>query len=88
MTMILVPPELEKPLLEAAKQQGIDPETFAVNRLREVLGVPEENKAGSSLFDRLQGLVGTVSGNGEAYSENTTERYTASLVEKKKQGRL
>jgi hypothetical protein len=38
-----------------------------------VLGVPEANKAGSSLFDRLQGLVGTVSGNGEAYSENTRE---------------
>jgi hypothetical protein len=34
-----------------------------------VLGVPEENKADSSLFDRLQGLIGTVSGNGEASSE-------------------
>jgi hypothetical protein len=38
-----------------------------------VLGVPEENKAGSSLFDCLQGLIGIVSGNGEAYSENTRE---------------
>ena len=88
MTMIHVPPELEKPLLEAAKRQGVDAETFAVNRLREVLGVPEENQAGSNLFDLLEGHVGTVSGNGEAYSENTTERYTASLLEKKKQGRL
>ena len=88
MTMIHVPPELEKPLLEAAKRQGVDAETFAVNRLREVLGVPEENQAGSNLFDLLEGHVDTVSGNGEAYSENTTERYTASLLEKKKQGRL
>ncbi len=80
--MILVPPELEQPLLEAASRQGQDPETFVVNRLREVLGVPEESQAGSSLFDLLEGYVGTVSGNGEAYSENTTERYTASLLEK------
>ena len=88
MTMIHVPPELEKPLLEAAKRQGVDAETFAVNRLREVLGVPEESPVSSSLFDRLRGSLGTVSGNGEANSENTTERYTASLLEKKKQGRL
>ena len=80
MTMIVIPPELEKPLLEAAKRQGLDAETFAVNRLREVLGVPEENKAGSSLFDLLEGYVGTVSGKGEAYSENTTERYLISCV--------
>ena len=88
MTMIHVPPELEKPLLEAASRQGVDAETFAVNRLREVLGVPEENQAGSSLFDLLEGYVGTVSGNGEVNSENISERYADSLLEKKKLGRL
>jgi hypothetical protein len=87
MTMILVPPELEKPLLEAASRLGQDPETFVVNRLREVLNVPEI-QAGSSLFDLLEGYVGTVEGTGEAFSERTTERYADSLLEKKKLGRL
>ncbi len=74
MTIILVLPELEKPLLEAAKRHGQDPETFAVNRLREVLGMPEETQAGSSLFDRLRGLVGTVS---RASKKNLTANSSA-----------
>lgn len=85
--MILVPPELEKPLLEAASRQGQDPETFVVNRLREVLNLPE-TQSGSSLFDLLDGYVGTVEGSGEAFSERTTELYTDSLLQKKKLGRL
>lgn len=91
MTTINLPPEVEGPLAEEARKQGITPERLAVDCLRKlftpspVVGKPGE---GESLFDFLSGYVGTVSGTTEALSENCGQRFAQGLVEKQQRGHV
>jgi hypothetical protein len=91
MTTIILPPEIETPLAEAARQQGTTPEQLALETLRKSFA-PKENgtpeKSGETLYDFLKDYIGTVAGSGEALSEDCGEKFTDYLVEKKKAGRL
>ena len=84
--LVLIPPDLEPQLLEAAKRSGVAPEEFAVARVREALNAPI--LAGNTLLDRLNGFIGTVEGNGEAWSENVSQRFADEMIEKHRSGRL
>ena len=78
--LVLIPPDLEAQLLEAAKRSGVAPEEFAVARVREALNEP--NFPGDTLLDRLRGFIGTVEGDGESWSENTSEKFANEMVKK------
>lgn len=80
--VVVIPPELEPKLRQTAHQLGLTPEEFALERVREAL-VPHE-----SLFDAWRDVIGSVEGTGEAYSENTSERFAQAMLEKKRSGHL
>lgn len=87
MTTITLPPEIESPLADAARKQGMTPELLALETLRQQFppAKPEPApKEGETLYDFLAGYVGTFDGTGEAFSENCGERFTDYLVEKHK----
>jgi hypothetical protein len=83
MTTIVIPPEIELPLSEAAKRQGTTPELLAVESLRRIYAPTSEwtqSINGGSLADFLQGYIGTISGVSEPLSEDTGRRYTDELL--------
>ena len=84
MTTITLPPDIDGPLAEQARQRGTTPEQLALDSLR-MMFVPEapaaEEEEGT-LFDFLAGYVGTISGTTAALSENGGERFTEGMVEK------
>src|SRR5947208_673043 len=88
---ITLPPDIEGPLAQAAREQGTTPERLAVDSLRQMFtsgpetAVPAE---GETLYDFLSGYVGTISGTTEALSENCGDRFTDGLVAKQRQGHL
>ena len=84
--LVLIPPDLEPQLLKAAKRSGVAPEEFAVARVREALQSP--NVTGRTLFEALEGFIGTVDGNGELRSENVSQRFADAMIEKHRSGRL
>ncbi|HYV34886.1 MAG TPA: hypothetical protein VE988_04225 [Gemmataceae bacterium] len=91
MTTIIVPPDLETPLAEQARRQGITPEALVLDMLRGQLVETPAGKpvsSGRSLLDLLGDNIGTIEGTGESLSENCGQRFTEGLVEKRKQGRL
>jgi hypothetical protein len=91
MTTIILPPEVEGPLVEEARKKGTTPELLAVDCLRKLFpSSPEVRKSeeGESLFDFLSGYVGTVSGTTEALSENCGQRFAQGLVEKQQRGHV
>lgn len=87
---ISLPPEIEGPLSEHARQRGTTPESLALETLRTAFATttspssPEDR----TLYDRLAPYVGAVSGSGEASSENCGEHFTDYLVEKRRRGHL
>ncbi|MBI3821876.1 MAG: hypothetical protein HY289_04245 [Planctomycetes bacterium] len=87
MTTITLPPEIETPLAEAARQQGTTPEQLALETLRRSF-VPKENGTlempGETLYDFLKDYIGKFDGTGEAFSEDCGKRFTDALVEKHK----
>jgi hypothetical protein len=80
--IVVIPPELEPRLRQAAQQNGIAPEEFALQQLREAI------KPAESLFDAWQGFIGMVESNGEANSEHTSEYFAQAMLEKKRTGHL
>ena len=84
--LVLIPPNLEPQLLEAAKRSGVAPEEFAVARIREALEA--QSVAPRTLFDALEGFIGTVDGGGEAWSENVSQRFADEMVKKHRSGHL
>lgn len=90
MTTILLPPDIERPLVEAALRLGTTPEQLAVEMLRERFATePDEPSSGAAtLFDSLVGYIGTVDGSTEAYSERCGERFADGLVEPKRRDSL
>lgn len=89
MTTITLTPEIEEPLAEEARRQGTTPELLALDSLRARF-VPLSTLAseGDTLFDFLQGYVGTVEGTSEPLSEDTGRRFTEGLLEKQRAGKL
>jgi hypothetical protein len=90
MTTITLPPDIEGPLAEAARQRGMTTERFALDALRRfcaplpsIEGAPN----GGTLFDFLVGYIGTVDGTAEALSENTGRRFAEGLARKHQQRR-
>ena len=91
MTTITLPPEIEAPLADAARKQGMTPELLALETLRQQFppAKPEPApKEGETLYDYLKDYIGAVSGSGEAFSQNCGERFTDYLMEKQKAGKL
>jgi hypothetical protein len=90
MTIITLPPDLEKRLAEEARRRGISLEQLALNSLRELF-VPAANggaDGSETLWDYLSGYVGTVSGTAEPLSENCGQHFADGLLEKQRQGHL
>lgn len=86
MTTILLPPEIERPLVEAASRLGTTPEQLAVETLRERFapGQDESAREGEMLSDFLAEYVGVIDGSSEAYSERCGERFADGLIEPKR----
>ena len=85
MTTITLTPDIETPLTERARQQGTTPELLALDGLRRLFAPEQapslESPAGETLFDFLEGYVGTVSGTSEALSENCGPRFAEGMAE-------
>jgi hypothetical protein len=79
--IVVIPPELEPRLREAALARGLEPEEFALEQLREGLQ-PE------TLFDAWQGFIGSVSSAEGVFSEGASEKFADAMLEKKRAGRL
>jgi len=87
MTTITLPPEIEAPLSEAARQQGITTELLAVESLRQMFPPASpaiESENAKSLYDFLADHVGVIQGSGDAFSENCGQRFADGLLEKHK----
>jgi hypothetical protein len=78
--VVQIPPDLEPKLHQAAIKLGIAPEEFVLERVRESLS--------ETLFDAWQEFIGSVEGSGEAYSEQTGEKFAQAMLEKKTTGHL
>lgn len=92
MTTITLTPDIEARLIEQARQQGTTPELLALDGLRRLFAPEQDAAAGSppgeTLFDFLQGYVGTVGGTSEALSENCGDRFAQGMAEKQQDGKL
>ena len=86
--LVLIPPDLKQHLLEAAKQSGVAPEEFAVARVREALQTLAPDATSRTLFNALEGFIGTVDGDGQAWSENVSQRFADEMVKKHRSGHL
>ena len=85
MTTITLPPEIEAPLNEAAREQGTTPESLALETLRRQFPTTPPAlapNAPKNLYEFLGDFVGAIEGSGEAFSENCGERFADYLVEK------
>ena len=92
MTTITLTPDIERTLTEQAQRQGTTPELLALDGLRRLFGPEQtptvENPVGETLFDFLDGYVGTVSGTSEALSENCGPRFAEGMAQKQRDGTL
>jgi hypothetical protein len=63
MTIITLPPDLESRLADEASRRGTTPELLALDGLRRLFAPrPDENAPAETLFDFLEGHIGTVAG--------------------------
>ena len=91
MTTIILPADVEGPLLEEARRQGTTPELLAIDSLRKLFAPPPAEGTpapGETLFDLLADCIGTVSGITEALSENCGQRFAQGMREKQQRGHL
>lgn len=88
MTMITLPPDVEKALAEAARRQGKTAEELAVESLRKLFVLGPPLPPGESLYDFLAGHIGVVSGSPGAWSEKGGERFAEGLEDKYREGTL
>ena len=77
--LVLIPPELEPQLIEAAQRNGVAPEEFALAGVREAL-----SKTPKTLFDAFADVIGSI----ESTPKTRTTSFTDGLLEKKRLGRL
>ena len=94
---ILVPPEIERVLVEEAHRLGTTPELLAVESLREryAPSVSEEQarEGQETLADFLSGHIGVLhsrelSVDGARMSEDTGKKFATGMLKKRQQGRL
>lgn len=85
MTTIILPPEIEQPLVEAARQQGTTAEQLALDSLRKLFAPKTE---GRTLFDFLGDHIGAIEGSSEPLSEDCGRRFAEALEEKHQRGKL
>ncbi len=91
MTTITLPPDLEGRLDDEARRRGTTPELLALDGLRQLFAPPPTDSGATSkgtLFDFLNGYVGTVAGTTEPFSEDCGRRFAEGLAEKQDRGRL
>jgi hypothetical protein len=88
MTTITLPPEIEEPLAEEARRQGTTTELLALDKLRRMFASPqleqekESQIEAGTLFDFLQGYVGTIEGTTEPLSEETGRHFAEGMAQK------
>ena len=87
MTAIVLPPDLEADLTQQATREGKTLETVVIDGLRQIIAT-QPKLPPKNLLEFLGDFVGCLEGNGEANSENTGERFTEYLVQKKQAGKL
>lgn len=86
---ISVPPEIEGPLADQAKLQGMAPEALAVETLRKAFpALPDEPVPGETLYDAIKDFIGVVEGTGESLPQDCGDRFTEYLLDKKRRGHL
>lgn len=92
MITISLPPDIEDSLTEEAQRRGTTPELLVLDSLRMLFGSPSvseaQTNADATLFDFLDGYIGTIDGSTEAFSENCGESFAEGLVDKHQRGRL
>lgn len=94
MTTITLPPEIETLLAEEAQRQGTTTELLTLDKLRALVspetasGTLKNSDHEETLYDFLQGYVGTVDGSTEALSENCGGRFAEDMVKKHHEGKL
>lgn len=91
MTTIILPPEVEEPLVEEARRKGTTPELLAIDCLRQLFipsSTTETSAEGEALFDFLAGYAGTVSGTTEPLSEHCAQHFAQGLIEKQQRGHV
>src|SRR5438874_9725261 len=82
MTTITLPADIEASLAEEARRRGTTPEAVALDSLRKLfIASSIKNEPGNSdtLFDFLNGFMGTVHGVAEPFSEKCGERFAEGL---------
>jgi hypothetical protein len=92
MITISLPSDIEGPLTAEAQRRGTTPELLALDSLRKLFAPPlvsdEPSVIAPTLFDFLDGYIGTVEGSTEAFSENCGQRFAEGIAEKQQRGRL
>jgi len=91
MTTITLPPDLQDWLSDEALRRGTTPELLAIDGLRQLFASPAtENGVDNrgTLFDFLDGYIGTIAGETEAYSEDCGQRFAEGLEDKQIRGSL
>jgi hypothetical protein len=92
MITILLPPDIEGPLITEARKRGTTPESLALDSLRKLFASPpvfdESSENATTLLDFLDGYIGTVEGSTEAFSENCGQRFAEGMAEKQQRGHL
>jgi hypothetical protein len=93
-TVTLTPDE-EQQLHRAAEKRGQDTDALVREAILQMLvqnqDTPDEDlpAPGESLYDAMKDYIGMFQSGGETtWSENTGEKFTEGLLEKKSQGRL
>ncbi len=89
MTTITLPPEIEQSVARQAERQGTTIEWVALDTLRRTFAAPgEEPSRPETMYDFMQGFIGTVDGSSEAYSENCGEKFAEGMAQKQREGKL
>lgn len=86
MLTISLPPDIEESLIEEARRQGTSPERLALESLRKLFTPVPPTGEGATLFDFLDGYIGTVEGSTEAFSENCGQHFADDLEERQRRG--
>lgn len=89
MTTITLPPEIEQSVARQAERQGTTTEVLALDALRRMFAPPPEKPDNpETLYDFMQGFIGTVDGSPAAYSEHCGEKFAEGMAQKQREGRL
>lgn len=72
MICFTITPDMESPLLAAAKRQGKTPEQLALDNLRNTLLPIQPPNLGSTRYDALKDCIGQVEGHGTAWPDNVS----------------